>query len=417
MANFLLGLAPDNLKIVKLVGQIADKKGMSAYLVGGVVRDLMLKRKNFDLDFVVEGNAIELAQEIALKKNLKMTAYKQFGTATTFWKNGLEVDFVSSRKEIYAHSGALPQVEPGRLDDDIFRRDFTVNALALSINAQTFGQVIDIYEGLKDLQKKIIRVLHKESFIDDPTRILRAVRFAVRLNFKIEPVTLKLMGKALKQKVFKNVKPPRLFQELKKNLMEQDVAAQVLTLKRLNILSSISSGLRADQKKLNAVENFVQSQAFIKTPQWLLTLMTLVSTMKPQSLKAFLQSIQLQREYEKAVLETLSWERVSQALNKHLLKPGEVYMILRSFRLETLDYFSSQASVDQKKYFKRYLEKDGDCCLKIDGNDLQKLGFSEGKKIKGALENLLLNKINGNIKTKSDELKFARSLLVRSSYE
>ncbi len=409
--NYLSGLSPEYIKIVKLVGRTADHKGLSTYLVGGVVRDLILKRKNFDLDFVVEGDAISLAQEIASQKKLTITVYKQFGTATIFWNDHLEVDFVSSRKETYAHSGALPEVQPGRLDDDLFRRDFTVNALALSVNEQTFGLVVDIYQGLDDLKKKFIRILHDQSFMDDPTRILRAVRFAARLNFRIEPGTLKLLRTALSHKVFKNVKLPRLFQELKKNFSEKDFNAQVQMLQRLKILSSINKDLDADHRKLNALEKYLRSRSSAKAPQWVLVLMTLVSKMKRQPLETFLQLIQLQKEYEKAILESLECPQVSKALNKPLLKPSEVYMILRSYRPETLDYFMCQGSVKQTKYFKRYIEKDAQCCLQINGDDVKNLGITDGKKIKDVLGNTLLSKINGSLKTKSDELKFARSLL------
>src|SRR3989338_6390276 len=172
----LYGLKKEIAALVREIGETADENRLTTYVVGGFVRDLILKRKNLDLDIVVEGDAIGFARAFSKKKHAALTVYEKFGTATLRLPSGLKFDIAMGRKEAYPYSGALPVVAAGFIANDLFRRDFTINAMAVVINPQRFGELIDRFGGLGDLQRKKIRVLHEESFADDPTRILRAVR-------------------------------------------------------------------------------------------------------------------------------------------------------------------------------------------------------------------------------------------------
>jgi tRNA nucleotidyltransferase (CCA-adding enzyme) len=209
------------MDIVKIVGQIADELGVKAYLVGGPVRDKLLGIENFDLDFVVEGNGIRFAESLNKSFKGKLTKYPAFGTAT-IGSEDKRVDIVTARKETYKKPGAYPKVKPGKIKDDLFRRDFTINAMAIAVNKKGLGKLVDFYNGQKDLKKGLIRVLHDKSFMDDPTRIFRAVRFAVRLGFKIEPHTKKLMKNAVLDGLLGDVNAGRIRKEIELFLKEKN---------------------------------------------------------------------------------------------------------------------------------------------------------------------------------------------------
>lgn len=200
--------------------------GCAAFLVGGTVRDMVLGVKNLDLDIVVEGppdrcgdisragDAIKLGEKLLEKFGGALVVHRQFGTCTLVTKKGLKIDLATARKEIYARPAALPTVEFSSLKDDLARRDFTINSMAVSINKDDFGRLIDLCGGKSDLERGIIRVMHDKSFIDDPTRIFRARRFASRLGFSIEPHTLGLMRSAVKKGMLAKLSKYRINKEL-----------------------------------------------------------------------------------------------------------------------------------------------------------------------------------------------------------
>jgi tRNA nucleotidyltransferase (CCA-adding enzyme) len=192
---------------------------MKAYLVGGPVRDLMLKQPNIDLDITVEGNGIRLAESFAgLHQGARVTRYPAFKTATVHLPDGSMIDFATARKEVYARKGAYPTVQSSGIKDDLLRRDFTINAMAIAINPDAWGRLVDPFKGKTDLLSKRLRVLHEKSFLDDPTRILRLARFKARFGLKVEAKTLKLLKSAIKIKVLDTIKPQRYLKDFNKVL-------------------------------------------------------------------------------------------------------------------------------------------------------------------------------------------------------
>ena len=232
MKNILSQLDHESLTIVRSIGALAHKQGVVAYLVGGPVRDLLLKCPNIDLDITVEGNGIRLADAFAsLHQGSKVTRYLAFKTATVQLADGRLVDFATARKETYARGGVFPKVQPSTIKEDLHRRDFTINAMAIAIGPDTGGKLVDPYKGMVDLRSKRIRVLHDKSFVDDPTRILRAARFKARLGFKIEAKTLRLLRSAIKIKVLDTIKPQRYLKDFNKILKEPKSLESIKCLK------------------------------------------------------------------------------------------------------------------------------------------------------------------------------------------
>ena len=228
--------------ILNLLYEIGEVSGKDSYLVGGFVRDLLLKRPSLDIDIVVEGDAIRVAKAMRDRWNGTLDVHPQFGTATVTPENVdlPKVDFVTARRETYQGSGTLPIVQCGTITDDLHRRDFSINALAMRLDTSDFGTIIDKTSGLKDLEAGIVRVLHKQSFIDDPTRIFRASRYAGRYGFRIVETDEVLIQAALP--VLAQLSGERIRNEIDRVLLEKNVPEIVEHLTRLGVWKTISAG-------------------------------------------------------------------------------------------------------------------------------------------------------------------------------
>jgi tRNA nucleotidyltransferase (CCA-adding enzyme) len=209
------------LNAVRIVGETADNEDVPVYLVGGPVRDILLDFPAYDMDFLVEGDGTRFSEILNASLKGKLEIHRHFRTAV-IESGDLKLDIVTARSETYKKPAAYPDVKPGSLKEDLFRRDFTINAMALSVNKKSFGEMKDYYGGYADLKAGIIRVTHDKSFIDDPTRIFRAVRFSARFDFKIEKHTEKLMKEAVSLGLLGELNRGRIKKELELFFKEQD---------------------------------------------------------------------------------------------------------------------------------------------------------------------------------------------------
>ncbi|MBE3117409.1 MAG: CCA tRNA nucleotidyltransferase, partial [Candidatus Atribacteria bacterium] len=236
-------LPPDYLTLLHLVADEAAARGLPLYLVGGFVRDLLLGRSVKDFDLVVEGDAISLAKALAAQHGGRVTVHVRFGTAQWFLPDSdiHALDFISTRSESYKHPAALPTVKPGMLIDDLRRRDFTINTLALRLDGDHFGELRDDLGGLEDLQAGLVRVLHPVSFVDDPTRLFRAVRYELRYGFQIAPETLALIPDA--RLLINRLSAERVRHELDLILEEENAASMLKRLAELGILAAAHPAL------------------------------------------------------------------------------------------------------------------------------------------------------------------------------
>ena len=230
--------------ILGVVCTVARAHETPTYLVGGAVRDLLLERANEDVDLVVEGDAIRLARDLAQRLDARCHAHEPFMTAVLSLPDGHSVDVVSARTEFYHTPAALPEVATSLIRQDLYRRDFTINALAIALDGDRFGRLIDFFGGRRDLSRREIRVLHSLSFIDDPTRAIRAVRYARRLGFTIAPDTRHLIRTAVEEGVFDRLSGHRLRRELEQLLAEPHPAPALGLLAELGLLEAISPVLQ-----------------------------------------------------------------------------------------------------------------------------------------------------------------------------
>jgi tRNA nucleotidyltransferase (CCA-adding enzyme) len=217
---------PENIQdILRQLGSLGDCYKYKVFAVGGFVRDLLLGKGNLDIDIVVEGNGLKFAQILSGKLNGRLTIHGQFGTATIqesqeslpsakgLWRDKIKIDIATARKEYYKAPASYPVVTFSSIIDDMHRRDFTINAMACSLNDDNFGEILDLCGGRQDIEKKIIRVLHKNSFIDDPTRIYRAIRFEQRYDFRIDKETESLIRQAINSGMLDKLSRNRIHRE------------------------------------------------------------------------------------------------------------------------------------------------------------------------------------------------------------
>lgn len=250
LSRALAALTPAARARLRAIAAEAARQRMPIYIVGGLVRDLLIGRPNLDLDLVVEGDAIALGRTLVKKQGGSLLPHRSFGTAV--WtlppKTGLPafVDLISARRESYARPGALPDVQFANIHDDQYRRDVSINTLALRLDGPHAGQLLDPWGGLADLRAGRLRVMHSQSFTDDPTRILRVLRFAGRLNFKIESSTLAQLKACVP--LLELISGERIYKELELTLLESARAAILQSMQRYGVLRAIHHGLRFDAR-------------------------------------------------------------------------------------------------------------------------------------------------------------------------
>src|SRR4030043_2088005 len=229
-------------------GKVGDELGYSVYAVGGFVRDLLLRVENYDVDIVVEGDGIRLAEGFEKKFPCRIRTHKKFGTAIILFPDGLKVDVATARWEVYDSPAALPTVESASIKMDLYRRDFTINTLAIQLNPRAFGELIDFFGGVKDIKEKVIRVLHNLSFVEDPTRVFRAIRFEQRFKFQIGKHTQNLMKNAVKMGFMDRLSGKRILSELILILQEENPIPPLKRMRDFHLFHFLHPHLKFDEE-------------------------------------------------------------------------------------------------------------------------------------------------------------------------
>jgi len=420
MKNELKTLSPDFRKILKTSSSLADSLGFGIYLVGGVVRDLLLEKDIFDLDIVVEGDAIKFAKELAKILGEKFSRHHTFGTATVCF-SGHKIDFATARTEKYAHWGALPKVKPSLLTRDLLRRDFTINAMAISLNSTDYGKLIDLFDGLQDLKKGLIRILHPNSFLDDPTRILRAIRFEQRFGFKIEKETFVLVKDAISQAALKQVSLHRLRDELTLILKEPKPYRYIKRIKELIGFSFIDKKIRLtkeDFKFFLRVERATASykKKFSKHRRlqvWLIYLAGILTKLSSARIKQVLGDFAFRKGERMIILSIKKNLNKIKKLNRRN-KPHIIYRSLEPYSFEGLIFFYAYySSKTLRKNIDYFLDKLMNIRLRVQGRDLKKIGLRPLVLYNKILKKLLYLKLDKGFKNKKEELEEAARILKR----
>lgn len=405
--------------VLRVAVQAARERGESLYLVGGAVRDLLRKGEFSDLDLVVEGDGLAFARSLATRLEAEARFHPRFLTAELDLGD-LRVDVTSARRESYPSPAELPEIEIGSLSDDLARRDFTVNAMALGLWPDAAGALVDPFDGRGDLAQDLLRVLHDQSFFDDPTRILRGVRLASRLGLHLEGRTRELMQAASAAGAFEPLSTSRLRREIALMLAEHEsVVESIRSLEELQVMSDLFPALEVGSERLQRLRDSTllerdwSERHFPATPVqwWLARLLLLVSNQR--------------RSTRIAVAERLGLEGVQRALvcgrhdavaaaRKVLLAPEvlphAVHRTLSSLAPEELVSLASSDRAALREWFDRWLDELRHLRLAIDGEDLKARGFPEGPEIGRILEATLAARMDGRIRAE-DELDFALGFL------
>jgi tRNA nucleotidyltransferase (CCA-adding enzyme) len=401
-------LPADLMDFIKKAGESAQKKQQRLYLVGGVVRDLLLERNNLDLDIVIEGDAIKLAREMARLNRAKITVHPRFGTANLLWGKR-SADMTTSRAETYDRPGALPTVKPGTIVDDLARRDFTVNAMAVELNPRHFGEFLDPHGGRQDLKKQVIRVLHDNSFIDDATRIWRAVRYEQRLGFRIAPATLKLLKRDTA--MLSTVSGDRIRHELELVLEEEEPEDAVKRAGKLGVLKELHPSLKGDDW-LAETFALARERCLPDEPHPQLYLALLAYRLTADEMEQFISYLHLTKATAQVLRDSADINNKINELSMPGLAPSTIYNLLHGYGLTALTSGSlGAASPTAAEHIELYLNVLRYVNPTLSGEELIKLGVPEGPRIKEVLQALREARLDGKIDSKEAEEEMVRGIL------
>jgi tRNA nucleotidyltransferase (CCA-adding enzyme) len=410
-------------EILKSVGQVADTLGFNAYVVGGFVRDLFLKFDNLDIDVVIEGDGIKFAQEFARQYPVRTRTHTKFKTAVLLFDDGYKVDVATARLEYYESPAALPVIEISSVKMDLYRRDFTVNTLAVKLNARHYGILIDFFGAQKDLKEKTIRVLHNLSFVEDPTRIFRAVRFEQRFGFRIGKLTANLIENALKIGGVDKLAPRRVFHEIQLILSEENPLPIVRRLAEFKLLQALDPDLVLTPKNetfLEEIRNILSwfDLLYLNEPcqPWLVYFMALTQPLK--DLGVLRQRLGLPRRVLDLVkMARTDGEKALGILNRQpRISRNEIYRLLAPLPNEVLLYLMAKTNLAAtRKAVSLYFTKLKSLRVSIGGDDLKTLGLVPGPQFKAILNELLEARINEKVLTRHDEIAYVKEHYLKSS--
>src|SRR5574341_576436 len=403
---------------LRTVGEVADEAGFPVYLVGGIVRDLFLRVTNLDIDIVVEGDGITFAGMLVKKLGGRMKTHQKFGTAVVMLPDGLKLDIATARLEYYESPAALPTVELSSIKKDLYRRDFTINTLAVRLNRKRYGELIDFFGGLRDIKDRTIRVLHSLSFVEDPTRVLRAIRFEQRFDFHLSKHTQNLIKTAVNMKLFHKLTGERIYAELLLLFSEAEPLKALRRMKDLDLMKFIHPGLKtsAEAERLfvsigEALTWFRLLYLELKVEKWFVYFLGLLDRLKDPAAEEALVRLAVPARIRERVQQTRTRYRdVLYVFYKDAdLPPSRVYDLLKPLDIETILLMMAKAKREiAKKYISLYLTHLRDQKITLTGDDLKALGIPPGPRYRKLLEEVLDAKLDGLVKNRGEELEFVK---------
>jgi len=406
------------LEILRQVGAAATELKYQAYVVGGFVRDLLLRHENLDIDIVIEGDAIIFARLFASRFGARSREFQKFKTAVLIFPDGFKIDVATARTEYYEAPGALPIVEYSSIKMDLYRRDFTINTLALKLNPGEFGTLLDFFGAQRDLKEGRISLLHNLSFVEDPTRVFRAVRFEQRFKFRVTKLTANLINNAVRNNFFDRLSGARLFQELKLILQEENPIPAVARLAEFDLLKAVHPRLvydEATRAMLEQVQAVLSWYALLyledRYQRWLVYFLGLVEPLSSQELADMLQGSKLSPKLVGPLVQ--GKQAADRALPRlfHLGEPhrSQIYHLLAPLETEYLLYMMAKSRQEHsRRLLSLYFTRLKKLKPELRGRDLVALGYQPGPLIKEMLERLLEARLNEQVKSRKEEKDFIR---------
>lgn len=412
--------------LLQTIGEVADSLGFKAFAVGGFVRDLLLQNKNLDLDIVVEGDGIIFAKKLAQELGGQVKAHERFITAMILlpdWNfNGLRIDVATARLEYYDYPAALPTVELSSIKLDLYRRDFTINAMAIQLNPARFGTLIDFFNCQGDLKDKTIRVLHNLSFVEDPTRIFRAIRFEKRMDFRIDAHTSRLIQSAVKMNLFDKAHDPRFFTELQLIFSEENPLPAINRLAEFKLFQflwpDLKPHLKIDRRFNHILTQASQALAWFNllyldepTPAWQVYLLAIMGRSKATELSAFCHRFGLApKTHDFLVLQKIAADKIAHVLYRRSSpRHSELYWLLKGLANVGLLYLMAIA---RKKEIKQgvslYVTDLRKVRTQITGADLKAMGYPPGPGFKAMLNELLTARLDAVVNSRQEEEAFVQ---------
>lgn len=420
-------LPKDVLDILEKAGALGRSRQTPVYVVGGFVRDLLLKTPNHDIDLVVEGDGIGFARAFAGVFGGRVRVHKKFLTSVVIFPGagGKEerVDVATARLEYYESPAALPTVEHSSIKMDLYRRDFTINALAIRLDCEPMGEIVDFFGGQKDIRDRVIRVLHTLSFVEDPTRCLRAVRFEQRYHFRIGPATEKLIKNDVSLKLLDKLSPSRLFNEFEHICAEETAILCIRRLHELGILQAIHPQLSINPDRKEMLIRTAKVMAWYRLlyideemRPWLVYFLVLCSSLTYAVTLEVFRRLGIPPALKNEVLGCREKARsLRSSLKRLTATPGfrvsALCAMLRPLPVEFVLYLMADMEVPEtRRALSRYItvwrtEKPG-----VDGSDLKKLGLAPGPAYGVILQRLLEAKLDGTAASPEEQLSLAREL-------
>jgi tRNA nucleotidyltransferase (CCA-adding enzyme) len=402
--------------LFRIISAVSRSMKVNTYLVGGMVRDALLRIPNYDIDIVVDGDGIELGRRLACRLDARLQTHKKFMTAVLVLKNGQHIDIATSRVEYYHEPAQLPSVESGSIKQDLARRDFTINTLALSLNRKNFGEILDFFGGSQDLKNRRIKVLHKMSFVEDPTRIFRAVRFENRLGFRMDKHTEALARNAVEMDIVSRLTGVRIRDELIYILDEEKPLKAVRRLYGLGALSKIGIDISMDRKNTSAMQKALDSLERLKAfgggemMEWRLLLAMMLGKKNGRSIESWCLRMKI-RKQDMTVIKNTVWglsdtrrQLGKPVKDKTLYKkagkyPGELLAICHSR--------GGQYAKNIEKYYTRLAKTS----LDIGGEDLKNMGYRPSPAFKKTLDRVFFMKMEGRVQGREEQLKAASRMI------
>lgn len=413
------------MDILQSAGKVAESIDSSVYCVGGFVRDLFLDVPNFDVDLVVEGNGEEMARKLAERLGGKARIHERFRTAVIILPDGSKIDVATARTEYYEFPAALPKVERSSIREDLYRRDFTINTLAINLLPDHFGDLIDYFGGRKDLEEGYIRILYNLSFVEDPTRILRAIRFEQRYQFQMETDTIRFARDAIERHLLGKLSYKRILTELILILNEKDPGPALDRLKEIGVWQYVLPEVQLEHlnrvtlKRIPVVSAWVQERYFpVTIKAWLVYITVLLARMSEDKVTGIIERYHFDAYAARSIKESRCIPEVAEQLMKNPQMPmNEIDSMLAAWTRENIVYLLLLVREEEPwEQLVHYLDLKERVEVKINGNDLKELGLKPGPKFTSILDELYAMEICETIHTREEELAMVRKWIEEGRY-